>query len=326
MAMIVEVVHGRSGEVRQRVRVEAFPFAIGRALDNALVLDDPHVDARHARLVQEEDGALVVEDLGSVNKLATATHPLAERIRVRPGAEITVGRTTLRFRDDSEAVPPAIPLHRSAADAAGPQRWHQRTTVRLALSAAALALIALHGWLDNYERAGATQALLLALGVAVLSLGWAGVWAAVARAVIGQFRFVAHLFITLVIAVAAMAYTSLSGWAEFLLPSLGILGGIEVAANLALLAVAIAWHLANASSLSARRRWRAGATTSAVVLALIGLFALADDEPFTDVPEFSAVIKAAPVAIVPKASVAEFGAELAALKAEVDALRSEAVR
>ena len=57
MALIVEVLrHGRGGEVRERLRLTDVPVTIGRALDNALVLDDPHVDAHHARLVRDADG------------------------------------------------------------------------------------------------------------------------------------------------------------------------------------------------------------------------------------------------------------------------------
>ena len=325
--MIVEVVHARSGEVRQRLRLETLPFSIGRALDNALVLDDPHVDARHARLVRDEDGSLVIEDLGSLNKLATATHPLAERIRLRAGAEITVGRTLLRFRDDADPVAPAIALHRTAVaggDAARwHARWHARTPVRLVLIAAALALIGMDAWFGNYARAGATEALTLVIGYGALAVLWAGIWAVAARAVIGQFRFVAHLFITVVSAVAVLGVGSIASWGEFLAPDNVILTPLSAALTLVLLAAVIAWQLANASALSSARRWRAGVTVSAVLVAFAGLFALVDDDAFTDVPEFSAILKAAPMALVPKASVTDFGAAVAEIRTEVDRLRDE---
>ena len=319
--MIVEVLHPRTRAVRQRLRVASFPFSIGRALDNALVLDDPHVDARHAQLVQDENGSLVAVDLGSVNKLATETHPIAERIRLSSGAEITVGRTLLRFRDESEPVPPAIPLHRGAALPDPALRWHQRTPVRLALCAVALGFVGLESWLSNYARAGATAALTIALGLLFLSLIWAGIWAVAARAVLGQFRFVAHLFISLVATVAVFLLGTLTSWGQFLSPDNRAIEPLSTAVSLALLAAIVAWHLANASTLSASRRWRAGLTTSGVLLLLIGLFALIEDDGFSDVPEFSAVIKSAPMALVPKSSVEEFGAEMRELKARVDLLR-----
>ena len=40
----------RDGLVRQAWRVERWPVSIGRALDNTVVLSDPHVAAHHATL------------------------------------------------------------------------------------------------------------------------------------------------------------------------------------------------------------------------------------------------------------------------------------
>jgi len=323
--MIVEVVHPRTGEVRQRLRVDALPFAIGRSLENALILDDPHVDARHARLVEDEDGSLVIEDLGSVNKLATSMHRDAERIRLRSGAEVTVGRTLLRFRDEAEPLPPALPLHRGLAAAhasPGPQRWHERTPVRLALIAATLVLLGVHAWFDNYARAGATDALTLALGVLLVAVVWAGTWAIAARAALGQFRFVAHLFIAMAAATLAILFGDVIAWGQFLMPDNGVLGTLSAVANLALLSALVAWHLANASALSRAGRWRAGLTVSGTVVVLIGLFALVEDKPFSDVPEFSSVIRNAPAAIIPTKTVPEFTAAIVELRADVDELRA----
>ena len=68
------------------------------------------------------------------------------------------------------------------------------------------------------------------------------------------------------------------------------------------------------------------ASVSAVPVDPNGLFALVEDKPFTDVPEFPAIIKAAPMALVPKASVDDFSASVVDLKAEVDQLRSASVK
>ena len=46
----------RDGLVRQAWRIERWPVTIGRALDNTIVLSDPHVAAHHATLDQSEAG------------------------------------------------------------------------------------------------------------------------------------------------------------------------------------------------------------------------------------------------------------------------------
>jgi len=55
---LLEVVD-RDGLVRQAWRIEHWPVSIGRALDNTVVLSDPHVAAHHATLdlVDGVDGA-----------------------------------------------------------------------------------------------------------------------------------------------------------------------------------------------------------------------------------------------------------------------------
>ena len=46
---LVEAVD-RDGLVRQAWRIEQWPVTIGRALDNTVVLSDPHVAAHHATI------------------------------------------------------------------------------------------------------------------------------------------------------------------------------------------------------------------------------------------------------------------------------------
>ena len=54
-ALAVIDIQERDGHYRQRHEVQRWPVSIGRGLDNDIVLDDPHVAARHLDL-REEDG------------------------------------------------------------------------------------------------------------------------------------------------------------------------------------------------------------------------------------------------------------------------------
>jgi pSer/pThr/pTyr-binding forkhead associated (FHA) protein len=47
----------REGLVRQAWRIERWPLTIGRALDNDVVMTDPHVAAHHARVSRVRAGA-----------------------------------------------------------------------------------------------------------------------------------------------------------------------------------------------------------------------------------------------------------------------------
>jgi hypothetical protein len=66
--MWIEVL-ARDGEVPSRDRIERAEARIGRAFDNDVVVNDPHVAPHHLRVFRGEDGELVAEDLGTLNGL-----------------------------------------------------------------------------------------------------------------------------------------------------------------------------------------------------------------------------------------------------------------
>lgn len=321
MALIVEVLRpGRGGGVRERIRVGEAPLTIGRALDNALVLDDPHVDAHHARLVRDAEGAVVIEDLGSVNRIETRGDGHHDRLTVAHGSTVVLGRTTLRFRDEQAIVPAAIPLHGVTVAGETPTRWYERGEGRLGIIAGALAIAALDAWLVATER-GAGSAVFSALLVwSAVAIVWAGAWAIAARAVLGQFRFLAHVT---VVALAFSAYALielLDGWSAFLFPSVTVFAAIKGLALVVLLAAILAGHLASATSLGRPQRWRIGAVAGVIVLALLGVSDALDDEAFTAAAEFSGVIKPVATTLVPTESAQEFGRAIRDLRAEIDSL------
>ena len=60
---------GRDARVQRTQDVRAWPLTLGRALDNTVVLDDPHVAARHATLAPDADGRLLLQVGDTVNGL-----------------------------------------------------------------------------------------------------------------------------------------------------------------------------------------------------------------------------------------------------------------
>lgn len=73
----------------------AIPVTIGREEGNALRLNDERVSRYHAK-VQYEDGDIIITDLDSTN--GTRVNGGAVQIRrLRPGDQISVGRTMLLF-------------------------------------------------------------------------------------------------------------------------------------------------------------------------------------------------------------------------------------
>ena len=81
------------------------PWSIGRSQENDIVVSDPNVSRRHARLLRADNG-FVVEDLGSTNGTLLDGAPI-DRERIESGDELTFGQSTARFvrRIDSPGEP-----------------------------------------------------------------------------------------------------------------------------------------------------------------------------------------------------------------------------
>ena len=194
--MWIEVLAGH-GDVVSRLRVDSEEARIGRAFDNDVVVDDPHVAPHHLRIFRGEDGELVAEDLGTLNGLfrehgreRTQRLPLA----AEPG--IRIGRTILRVHDARHAVAPERLMT--------PPRAHARWAA--GLGAVLLVGLLLLQWLDVTEKPTASLLLLPLLAfVTVLAL-WTGFWSMLSRIFFGQARFALQLRIAVTACIALVLW------------------------------------------------------------------------------------------------------------------------
>jgi pSer/pThr/pTyr-binding forkhead associated (FHA) protein len=91
---------------------------IGRVPGNDLVIADPSVSARHARL-RLSGGVWTLADLGSVNGTTVDGTPVIRAQALAPGSEVVLGATRLVFEpsDRWEDSPgPAAPTAQAGAD------------------------------------------------------------------------------------------------------------------------------------------------------------------------------------------------------------------
>ena len=337
MALILELLHPDG--TRSRRRLDGSPMVLGRALSSDIVLDDPYVDGRHARIEPDASGALAIEDLASVNGVIAGAAGRQQRLLLHPGTELRIGRTVLRIRDEDEPVPPALvdapavrthsPARRLAAAGrpVGDERWMARIVRwtehshgRLVISGAAVVSVALYAWQSSYDRSTASDVLAGTLVFVFMAAMWAGIWAIASRVATQRFNFVGHLAIVSAITIAGMATIIADEWYSFFVPQSAMSGIVTGFVALALLSAMIAWHLSLSSRMSRDHRWRAGILVSVTLVAIGGLFALVEDETFTDVPSFPGVVKPVGAGWLPTSSVEDFGAVIADLKEEVDDL------
>ena len=96
-------------------RVQVFPFVIGRSRDADIMLDDRWVSRRHC-VIEEQDGRLVVRDLGSKHGTFVNDGLIRESVLL-PGDKLNLGLTTLVAVYDLPDRPLAVDSHTGPCNA-----------------------------------------------------------------------------------------------------------------------------------------------------------------------------------------------------------------
>lgn len=188
----------RDGHPRQALGITAWPLRVGRAIDNDLVLDDPHTAAHHFSVDVDERGAYV-EAGATVNGVRAGMRRLAAGERAAVGAEpllIRAGDSVLRLRLAEHALAPERPLR-------GARSWWQHHAGDLLLAAVALLGTGLATWVevdaDQLARPLAGALLALVFGL----LLWCGAWALVSKLFTRRLHFGWHLRVALLATLAS---------------------------------------------------------------------------------------------------------------------------
>jgi hypothetical protein len=203
--MWIEVL-SRHGDVALRTRIEGAEARVGRAFDNDVVVDDPHVAPHHLRIFRAEDGELVAEDLGTVNGLyAEHGRDRARRLSLSAAPGLRIGRTILRVHDAARPVAPEKPLT--------PPRAHAAWAAGLAV--AVVGALLLIEWLGLTTERSANLMLLPIVGFAAAVVVWSGLWALLSRLFFGQARFALQLRIALTVCLAFLLWDQAAEWLSY---------------------------------------------------------------------------------------------------------------
>jgi hypothetical protein len=206
-AALVEALD-RDGFVRQAWRIERWPVTIGRALDNTVVLSDPHVAAHHASLDlapgEGESPARLVVNVGNTrNGLVVGSERLAAGTAASvpdsgKDVDLQVGRAQLRLRLPGHSL-----LAEEALTPVAVDEKHWLPTFGLAL--AVVAVILANVWVgtdpDGLARATGTILLTTLAGGAI----WCGLWALLSKTVTRQGRFSWHARVFVVASLIMLA-------------------------------------------------------------------------------------------------------------------------
>lgn len=321
--IIVEILDSRGG-VRSRARLDHFPAGIGRSYTNDVIIDDAYACPEHLQLVREEDGTLVVVDTGSVNGTSeVGKRQNLARVVVRPGLQLRIGRTQIRFRDPTQPVAATIPDKGLNAE----RGLLSRPITAIGVSVVTVVMFTVLGWLETYESTSIEQqAFEGGLGVFLLIVLWAGAWSLASRLFMHRFNFLAHLTLAGLAVIGWEAMSGLNGWTSVVLPNSSVNDMLFGVVSLGIALGMLIAHLGLASRMSPGKRLTASVAVLGVVGALAALGTYAEREEFTATLEYPSLIRPVSPALVRSVPLDDFLERATDLREQVDTLAAMAER
>jgi len=301
----------RHRAVLSRHRCTGRGIRIGRAYTNDVILDDPFVAPEHAYIARDDDGRLVVEDMGTANGIQ-ASHGRARLDRLALGDDTVfrIGHSYLRLRRTDHAVVAERQFGEQA------RAW----PAIVGLAAAVVAGAAASQWLGDYGEPKAVTYVVPALAVSCAVAVWAALWSLVARIFVGQARFERNLTIALAGALAIETVRAAAAVGSFGL-SWSALAGYT---SIGFLCVVAATGFAHVRLVNPARSLAAGGAIAAlvVVVAAVQLLVQSDDHR---PPSLLYVRNLMPPALrlAPVENEAAFFTGVETLRAKIDADRTE---
>ena len=229
----------RDGQVRQVYAVQHWPLRVGRALDNDVVLSDPHVAAEHLNIGPGEYGLMLTVG-ASRNGVRLGQRALrgGDRTALPAGVEpiaLTAGRTRLRLRLPEHTLAPELALAPTVSFA---RRLGPGLAAALLLVAGMLFKVYLDTDPDGLARAAGAMLLTTLIGAAV----WCGAWALLSKTFTRQARFGWHLRVFVFASLALLANSALPALVAFAL-SWPRLSDFAFVGDIAIAAAALYFHL-----------------------------------------------------------------------------------
>jgi len=123
MAILVEVLNSQL-KVVERHKFSQRQIRLGRAFDNDVILFDKHVCPHHAQLLQDEQGAWLLQDLSSVNGSFVKDRQSVQHTEpLRSGEICWLGEQALRLYDEQHPVAATQPFSLMTQRLTGMGHW-----------------------------------------------------------------------------------------------------------------------------------------------------------------------------------------------------------
>jgi hypothetical protein len=314
----VEILDAKDGVV-ERFFVESFPVRIGRGYGNDVILDDPYVCPAHVVIAPDEQGRLIVTDLESVNGLrASAREKPVASLEIRSGSQFRIGHTQLRYRSVDHSLAPTL------VDRDSRRLWLNSPSTAVIVGAAVFLLLCLDAYLTHIERVTFAAIVSEPLSTFAMLLLWSGLWALASRVIVSRFHFPQHATIACGAIVGFFLLSFSAEWLEFLFPFMPALWIATLFGSGLIIGALVYGHLKFASTMRRYSRLWAALSVTAVVVGVSAISDYAGRSKFSNVMEFTGILKPLDAALLPSITIDVFIERSQKLKQDLDTLAQKA--
>ena len=312
---------GKSGMVREHVRLSRFPATIGRAYDNDVILDDEYASPHHLVIERNEQGTLRITDLNSENGLYRM--PAMKRIDnvlIETDNLLLVGGTQIRIRRTNFVVAPTVLANRRRNSM---QNTLASTWLFLPLLLAVSALLLLQQYSSTFQKIKYQRLVLETVAPLLGLMIWAGIWAFIGRILGHRAVFIAHANIVLLAIISIFGLNWFADYYSFAFSATTSTEFIVTFTFTLLGGILLYGHLLLATRMKVKR---AAITSCLVVGGLLVIFLFSD---YVINTEFNSKLSY-PTVLKPSASIAgrplsleQFFSKAQAMKQRLDKARLE---
>lgn len=305
--------------ILERLRVDSLPLKVGRAYSNDIVVDDPYVCPLHLAIELNERGKLIARDLESVNGLyANNDDKRVASLVLESGSEFRIGHTRMRYRSLDQPLAPTL------VDQPNETGFLVSPYFAAGMGIVVFVLLCLEAYSNATERLSIAKVVSEPLTTVSTLLVWAGLWSLASRIVVSRLHFFEHVAIASGAIICFVTLSVSAEWLEFLFPVIPALWFAALFGTGLILAGLVYNHLRFASVMRRRSRlW----TALAVSVAVVGVSVISDyagRSKFSNVMEFTGIVKPIDAALVPAISIDRFIENNQTLRSELEALQRKA--
>ncbi len=320
---IIEILD-RFGKVKQRNRVEQYPFTIGRSYENNIIIDDPYISPVHLTIelnTSNDNNLLTVKDNDSDNGLFSIA-PLKQHdnLIIHDNLRIRIGHTDVRFRSLHYQVKETA-LQRSTPSKLSMLATNFYSFLFIWIVTGGILL------LDEYfAETGQVNTKSTFSGIVAmyfLYTAWAGLWSIASKIITHRFYFTFHAILVSLIIFGLSVIEVISENIEFSFSLVNFSWWVLAVTTLLFTIALIYGHLSFSSTLSKKKMFIAAILSAGSINFVIHLTQFLGKPEYSSQLVYSKSIKAPDFIMSNIRTSNDFFAAAVDLKDQVDQLVSK---